>query len=113
MNGPSTGATARAHKHRAPQAASAALSAGIYELRRLRMVKLSGGTPSLMVESSLDNGDLVTAAGVQELLGRYPGLDKNGIYGYPTALVWNGTLYVTCSINKEMIAVMHVSLSEI
>ena len=45
---------------REPQAASAALSAGIYELRRLRMVKLSGGTPSLMVESSLDNGDLVT-----------------------------------------------------
>ena len=34
-------------------------------------------------------------------------------YGYPTALVWNGTLYVTCSINKEMIAVMHVSLSDI
>ena len=49
----------------------------------------------------------------RQFKGRYPGLDKNGIYGYPTALVWNGTLYVTCSINKEMIAVMHVSLSDI
>ena len=45
---------------REPQATSAALSAGIYELRRLRMVNLSGGSPALMVESSLDNGDLVT-----------------------------------------------------
>ncbi len=45
---------------REPQATSAALSSGIYELRRLRTVKLSGGTPALMAESSLDNGDLVT-----------------------------------------------------
>lgn len=49
----------------------------------------------------------------RQFKGRYPGLDKNGVYGYPTALVWSGTLYVTCSINKEMIAVMHVSLDEI
>ena len=49
----------------------------------------------------------------RQFKGRYPGLDKNGVYGYPTALVWSGTLYVTCSINKEMIAVMHVYLDEI
>ena len=45
---------------REPQATSAALSSGIYELRRVRNVKLSGATPALMVESTLDNGDLVT-----------------------------------------------------
>ena len=49
----------------------------------------------------------------RQFKGRYPGLDKNGIYGYPTALAWNGKLYVTCSINKEMIAVMYISLDEI
>ena len=46
----------------------------------------------------------------RQFKGRYPGLDKNGIYGYPTALVWEGTLYITCSINKEMIAVMRLTL---
>ena len=45
---------------RDPQAASAALSSGIYALQRVRMVTLLGGTPSLLVESLLDNGDLVT-----------------------------------------------------
>lgn len=49
----------------------------------------------------------------RQFKGRYPGLDKNGIYGYPTALVWNGTLYAACSVNKEMIAVMRVALNEI
>ncbi len=49
----------------------------------------------------------------RQFKGRYPGLDKNGIYGYPTCLTRDGTLYVTCSINKEMICVMHVSLSEL
>lgn len=45
---------------REPQAASASLSSGIYELRRALMVTLDGGTPALLVESTLDNGDLVT-----------------------------------------------------
>ena len=45
---------------REPQAVSAALSAGIYSLQRVSMVMLSGGTPALLVESLLDNGDLVT-----------------------------------------------------
>ena len=49
----------------------------------------------------------------RQFKGRYPGLDKNGIYGYPTCLVRDGVLYVTCSINKEMICVMHVDLSEV
>ena len=45
---------------REPQATSAALSAGIYELRRVRAAELSDGTPALAVESALENGDLVT-----------------------------------------------------
>lgn len=49
----------------------------------------------------------------RQFKGRYPGLDKNGIYGYPTCLVRDGILYVTCSINKEMICVMHFDLSEV
>ncbi len=44
----------------------------------------------------------------RQFKGRYPGLDKNGIYGYPTALVREGEMYITCSINKEMIAVMRL-----
>lgn len=47
-------------KDREPQAVSAALSSGIYSLQRVSMVMLSGGTPALLVESLLDNGDLVT-----------------------------------------------------
>lgn len=43
-----------------PQAVSAALSSGIYELRRMQVVKLSDGSPALLAESLLDNGDLVT-----------------------------------------------------
>ena len=46
----------------------------------------------------------------RQFKGRYPGLDKNGIYGYPTALAWEGEMYITCSINKEMIAVMRLPL---
>ena len=49
----------------------------------------------------------------RQFKGRYPGLDKNGVYGYPTALVRDGNLYVTFSINKEMIAVTSVSLSDL
>ena len=45
---------------RDPQAASAALSSGIYGIQRVRMAMLSGNTPALLVESLLDNGDLVT-----------------------------------------------------
>ena len=45
---------------REPQAASAVLSNGIYAVQRVRMSMLSGGTPALLVESLLDNGDLVT-----------------------------------------------------
>ena len=45
---------------REPQAASAALSSGIYGLQRLRMVTLADGSPALLAESLLDNGDLVT-----------------------------------------------------
>ena len=49
----------------------------------------------------------------RQFKGRYPGLDKNGIYGYPTCVVHDRTLYVTCSINKEMIAVMHYDLNHV
>lgn len=38
--------------------------------------------------------------------GRYPGIDKNGVYGYPTVLAEEDRLIVTVSINKEMIVVM-------
>ncbi len=47
----------------------------------------------------------------RQFKGRYPGLDKNGVYGYPTALVREGRLYMTFSINKEMIAVAGLPLS--
>ena len=49
----------------------------------------------------------------RQFKGRWPGLDKNGVYGYPTAMVRDGRLYVTFSINKEMIAVTSVSLKDI
>ena len=42
--------------------------------------------------------------------GRYPGIDKNGVYGYPCVLVEGQEMYLTFSINKEMIAVMHANL---
>ena len=45
---------------REPQAASAVLSSGIYALQRVSVVMLAGGTPALLAESLLDNGDLVT-----------------------------------------------------
>ena len=45
---------------REPQASSAALSAGIYELRRVREAELADGIPALIVESVMGNGDLVT-----------------------------------------------------
>ena len=45
---------------REPQAASAVLSSGIYALQRVSVVLLAGGTPALLAESLLDNGDLVT-----------------------------------------------------
>lgn len=43
-----------------PQAASASLSGGIYQPQRTGIITLSDGVPALLVESSLDNGDLVT-----------------------------------------------------
>lgn len=43
-----------------PQAASAALSAGIGELRRMRIITLADRVSALLVESALTNGDLVT-----------------------------------------------------
>ncbi len=49
----------------------------------------------------------------RQFKGRWPGLDKNGIYGYPTALVRDGRLHVTFSINKEMIAVTSVALKDL
>lgn len=43
-----------------PQATSAALSAGISALQRLRMVTLAGDAPALLAESTLTTGDLVS-----------------------------------------------------
>ena len=45
---------------REPQATTAALSGGIVRLQRMRMGELSDGMPALVVESSMENGDLVT-----------------------------------------------------
>lgn len=45
--------------------------------------------------------------------GRYPGIDKNGVYGYPSVMVEDKTMYITFSLNKEMIAVMKVDLSNV
>lgn len=44
----------------APQATSAALSANISSLQRLRMVTLAGDAPALLAESVLTTGDLVS-----------------------------------------------------
>ena len=43
-----------------PQAATASLSGGIYQLQRTRMVTIGGGRNALLVESFLSSGDLVT-----------------------------------------------------
>ena len=43
-----------------PQAATAALSAEISTLQRLRMVTLAGSSPALLAEATLTNGDLVS-----------------------------------------------------
>ncbi len=43
-----------------PQATSAALSADISALQRLRIVTLAGGAPALLAESTLTTGDLVS-----------------------------------------------------
>lgn len=40
--------------------------------------------------------------------GQYPGIDKNGVYGYPSAVVWDGYLCVAFSINKEKIMVLRI-----
>jgi len=40
--------------------------------------------------------------------GMYIGLDKNGIYGYPTSIVHDGYLYVAYSICKESIQVLRI-----
>lgn len=39
---------------------------------------------------------------------KFIGLDKNGIYGYPSTVVHKGCLYVTVSVCKERIIVMRV-----
>ncbi len=43
-----------------PQATTAALSAGISTLQRLRMITLGGGSSALLAESTLTTGDLVS-----------------------------------------------------
>lgn len=48
------------NRDREPQATSAPLSAGIYELRRIKTVYLDGNAPALLVESILENGDMVS-----------------------------------------------------
>lgn len=45
--------------------------------------------------------------------GRYPAIDKNGVYGYPSVLVESKGMYIAVSITKEMIAVMHTNLAGI
>ena len=45
--------------------------------------------------------------------GRYPGIDKNGVYGYPSVLVEGDTMYVAFSLNKEMIAVLKTDLRQV
>lgn len=45
--------------------------------------------------------------------GRYPGIDKNGVYGYPSVLVEGTSMHVAFSLNKEMIAVLTADLSNI
>ncbi len=40
--------------------------------------------------------------------GTYPGIDKNGVYGYPSALARDGYLHVIVSINKEAIMALRV-----
>lgn len=45
--------------------------------------------------------------------GSYPGIDKNGVYGYPSVVVEDKMMYVAFSINKEMIAVLTADLSDI
>ena len=45
--------------------------------------------------------------------GRYPGIDKNGVYGYPSVITEGTTLYAAFSLNKEMIAVLKADLSQV
>lgn len=45
--------------------------------------------------------------------GRYPGIDKNGVYGYPCVLVEDNMMYIAVSINKEMIAVMKTDIRQL
>ena len=45
--------------------------------------------------------------------GRYPGIDKNGVYGYPCVMVEGNEMYIAVSVNKEMIAVMHTDLAKL
>jgi hypothetical protein len=42
----------------------------------------------------------------EQYKGKYVGLDKNGVYGYPSTMVLNGYFYVTVSICKETIIVL-------
>ena len=45
--------------------------------------------------------------------GRYPGIDKNGVYGYPSVLIADGAMHVAVSINKEMIIVIKAELNQL
>lgn len=45
--------------------------------------------------------------------GRYPGIDKNGVYGYPSVLVEGNRMLVAFSLNKEMIAVLEADISQV
>jgi hypothetical protein len=44
---------------------------------------------------------------------RFEGMHKGGHYGYPHSLVYDGSLYVIVSRQKEAIEVLRVSLSEL
>ncbi len=45
--------------------------------------------------------------------GKYVGLDKNGIYGYPSVLVRDGYLMLVCSICKETIISMKLPVESL
>lgn len=44
---------------------------------------------------------------------KYSGLYKNGVYGYPVSLIYDGYLYIVYSKRKEAIEVTRVALNEI
>jgi hypothetical protein len=44
----------------------------------------------------------------EQYKGKFVGLDKNGVYGYPSTLITKGYLYVAVSVCKETIIVLRV-----